>query len=135
MPPSEKKLSRSQRVELAFLEAVRGRCPGNTHVLRALGDSYTSLRRYQEGLDIDEELTRLCPADSEVWYNLGCSYALVGRTDDAFRALGRAVELGYEDTDWMERDADLESLRTDPRFSSLMRRATSKLQGDQQLLS
>ena len=120
----QSKPPRSIRVELAFLEKVRLRCPNDHNVLRAVGEMYTRIGDHKQGLQIDVQLAQIRPEDSEVWYNLGCSYALVGRRDDSFVALTRAVDLGYEDYDWMIRDADLEELRNDPRFQNLLSRIT-----------
>lgn len=117
--------ARGERVELDFLEGVRRRCPRNRLILEALGELYTKVGRYEEGLNVDLELTRICPREAMAWYNLGCSYALVGRKDDAFEALSKAIQLGYADTDWMCRDHDLASLRDDPRFKKLVKRAVS----------
>ena len=114
-----------QQVEVLFLEALRKRCPRHPGVLKALGDLYTGTGRIEEGLDVDVLLSRLCPRDDMVWYNLGCSYALTGQADRAFEALDRAVELGYRDTAWMRKDDDLASLRDDPRFSRLLQRAAA----------
>jgi hypothetical protein len=50
------------------------------------------------------------------WYNLACAYALTGRTDDAFAALEEAKRAGFADRDLMRTDADLASIRDDPRF-------------------
>lgn len=69
---------------------------------------------------MDERLSRLCAEDPLVWYNLACSLALSARTDDAFDALTRAVELGYDDYEWMKKDSDLLSLHGDARFESLL---------------
>lgn len=114
--------SRNERLEVDFLEGLRKRCPGNPRLLEVLGTLYTRFGRYEEGLSVDLELVRMHPEESIVWYNLGCSYALTGRRDDALRALSRAVELGYGDSDWMLKDSDLESLRDDPRFQVLLGR-------------
>ena len=121
--PEEQEEERNQ--ELVFLEAVRNRCPRHVGVLKALGDIYTRTGRIGEGLDVDCRLARLCPRDDMVWYNLGCSYALAGHGNRAFHALGRAVDLGYRDVEWMREDGDLASLREDPRFTQLVTRATS----------
>lgn len=111
-----------ERVEMTFLEALRNRCPHHRLILEALGELYTRAGRFGDGLLVDLELTRVCPGEALVWYNLGCSYALLGRKDDAFRALSRAVEMGYADARWMDRDDDLDSLREDPRFKLLLKR-------------
>lgn len=115
-------MSKQQRVEMEFLEALRKRCPQYAPVLEALGHIYTRAGRYEEGLRIDAELTFLRPDEPENWYNLACSYALVGQKDRAFDALDRAVALGYNDVDWIVKDKDLKVLHTDPRFKEILSR-------------
>jgi len=118
-----KTTSRAKKVEISFLEGLKGRCPDDPKVLKALAELYTKTGRVEDGLAADLDLVRLCPAESEVWYNLGCSYALTGRKDEALAALSRAIDLGYEDYQWMSADGDLSSLREDPRFVSLLKTA------------
>ncbi|VGO12846.1 hypothetical protein PDESU_01400 [Pontiella desulfatans] len=107
-------------VELAFLQKVSERLPEDIEILQALADLYTKNGKFQEGLAIDEKLSHQLPNDDLVWYNLGCSYSLTHRADDAFEALTKAVELGYCDYDWMKTDPDLNNLHADPRFESLL---------------
>jgi tetratricopeptide (TPR) repeat protein len=107
-------------VELSFLQKVSGRLPEDIEILQALADLYTKTGQYEEGLAIDERLSQQLPHDDLVWYNLGCSYALTHKTDQAFEALTKAVELGYADYDWMKTDPDLNHLHADPRFESLL---------------
>jgi transcriptional regulator GlxA family with amidase domain len=54
------------------------------------------------------------------WYNLGCAHALSGHTDEAFKALARAIDAGFANRSLMERDEDLNSLRADTRFKALL---------------
>ena len=63
-----------------------------------------------------------CPSAPIPWYNLACSYAVLGMIEPAFAALQRALELGYRHLDHVRRDPDLKSLRRDPRFARLLRR-------------
>jgi tetratricopeptide (TPR) repeat protein len=107
-------------VELKFLQKVAERLPGDVEVLQALAELYTRTGRYVEGLEADLQLSHQLPSDDLVWYNLGCSYALTNRPDEAFEALTKAVELGYDDYDWMKTDSDLNDLHDDPRFESLL---------------
>jgi len=118
-------LSRAKRVELEFLEHVRRRCPSHRLVKEALGDLYTQTGQYVESLEVDLSLAREHPDDPHVWYNLGCSFALVGRKDEAFEALRRAIGLGYRDLDWMRKDTNLDLLRDDQRFRTLLRQVAS----------
>lgn len=112
--------ARNNALELAFLEKVSKRLPEDVEILQALADLYTKAGQFKDGLEIDEKLSHQLPNDDLVWYNLGCSYSLVNRADDAFEALTKAVELGYSDYDWMKTDPDLNNLHADPRFESLL---------------
>ena len=111
---------REDKQELSFLQRIAERLPEDTEVMRALGDLYTRTGDYREGLRIDERLSQLCSEDPLVWYNLGCSLALTGKADEALEALSRALEMGYDDYEWMKKDPDLAALRGDPRFESML---------------
>ena len=112
--------ARHDRVELRFLKKISARLPDDLEVLQALAELYTKTGQYDKGLVIDIQLSQLLPNDDLVWYNLGCSYALTSRLDEAFEALAQSIELGYGDYDWMKTDPDLANLITDPRFESLL---------------
>ena len=71
---------------------------------------------------MDRMLTQLEPGDQTIWYNLGCSLALLGQREGAVEALQRSVELGYDDYELMRTDTDLKSLREDGAFQSLLKR-------------
>jgi predicted Zn-dependent protease len=111
---------RDDQNELRFLQNISARLPEDTEVMRALADLYTRTGKAEEGLRIDEQLSQLCSEDPLVWYNLACSFALTKRSDDALDALARAIEVGYDDYEWMKKDHDLSSLRGEPRFESML---------------
>ena len=98
-------------VEILFLEGLIQRDPVYVEALQILGDDYTRRDRFQDGLRIDEHLSRLRPRDAMVHYNLACSYSLTQQCDLAAEALNTAINLGYDDFDWMARDPDLKPLR------------------------
>ena len=56
------------------------------------------------------------------WYNLACAYVRLGRVDEAFTALGRAVDEGLVERRVYEGDTDLDPLRSDARFGQLIGR-------------
>lgn len=116
------KVNAALRKEMEFLEALARRCPQDVAVLKALGDLYTRNGRYEDGLKMDLELSRLCPRESLVWYNLACSYALLNRTEEALASLERSIVLGYRDVRWISEDRDLDSLKKDQRFIALLQR-------------
>ncbi len=118
---ADKRKTREAELELAFLERLRARLPRDVELLKALGDLYTRTGRYRDGLEVDLLLVSLCADDPMVWYNLGCSRALIGEQDAAIEVLTRAVALGYRDLEFMAEDGDLQSLRSDARFQALVR--------------
>lgn len=112
--------------EIAFFERILKRLPNSQDVLMALGNDYTERGLFEKGLAIDERLCRLRPADPIVHYNLACSYALVGKVDQAIATLEAAIELGYHDSSYIQHDPDLDGIRRDPRFLALIERVRSE---------
>lgn len=108
------------RQELVFLESLYRRCPQHAHLLKALGDLYSRAGRSQDALQMDLALTRLCRSDSMVWYNLGCTRAILGDVEGALEALTEATRLGYRDVEWMLQDEDLKTIRSVPEFIQLI---------------
>ncbi len=121
MTDEQKEIDHADLVEMDFLEKVMGRLPQDIDVMEALGDLYTRVGRYEDGLALDRKLAELEPDDMTIWYNLGCSLALLNQRDAALKALRRAVELGYSDYEWMSRDHDLQSLREDGEFNTILK--------------
>jgi tetratricopeptide (TPR) repeat protein len=107
--------------EIWFYEGITKDCPDYVEVLQALGNSYTARGYYEKGLFVDRKLATLCPADPVVYYNLACSYSLIGELDEAFKSLDQAVKLGYNDVQHMSADPDLKNLRSDPRYAEILK--------------
>ena len=56
------------------------------------------------------------PDNAALHYNLGCYAALAGDTESALEHLTRAAKLDPRTRDWAAGDADLDAIRSDPRF-------------------
>jgi len=106
--------------EIAFFERLVTNNPDFIDALMPLAQAYTEVGDYQKGLSVDKRLSRLLPQDGIVFYNLACSFALLTMTDEAILALQKAIKLGYNDLKHMLKDTDLETIRTDTRFSRLV---------------
>ena len=102
--------------EVRFYEKILERKPDFIEALMALGDLYTKKGRYVDGLKVDQKLAQLRPDDATVFYNLACSYSLVNNIDEALGTIKRAIEYGYDNFEYIERDNDLDNLRRDRRF-------------------
>ncbi len=114
--------SEDPEFEMRFFESVLRRDPAYTAVVEILGGLYTKHGRIADGLRMDRKLVRLLPDNATAHYNLACSLALSKRKRDALRSLHQAVQLGYDDLDWMQQDPDLDALKGDPAFAALVAR-------------
>ena len=63
--------------------------------------------------------------NKDILYNAACCCALSGSIDLAFSYLEKAVELGYHNTQWIEKDSDLQILHHDGRWPDLVKRCDS----------
>ncbi|MGO8900239.1 MAG: TPR end-of-group domain-containing protein [Isosphaeraceae bacterium] len=108
--------------EIDFLERVLGQDPFFVDALRVQGNNLAARGEYARTLQLDRRLVRLVPDDAIAWYNLSCTYAVLGMIDPAFSALQRSLELGYRFVTQLRQDPDLKTLRRDPRFLRLLRR-------------
>ena len=109
--------------EIDFFERLIARHPTFVEPLLQLGEAYTRAGRYTDGLSVDRRLVKLRPRDAFAWYNLGCSYTLLEHLPQALRALKKAIELGYDDWEFLQRDPDLASLRRAPEFQHFLAKA------------
>jgi tetratricopeptide (TPR) repeat protein len=120
---ARKSMSRQQQreldVKIEFMEGVVRRDPQFVDALQLLGDHYTQRGRFNEGLEVDEQLSKLEPGNPLVFYNLACSYSLTDKFDRAAASLERAISLGYQDFNWLAKDPDLRKLRKHPLFQGI----------------
>ena len=112
--------SKSLQFEIKFYENLVTKDPDFIDALIALGDAYTRIGKYKKGLEIDKKLARLKRDDETVYYNLACSYALLEMPNEAFRALDKSIDLGYHDLVHLQKDPDLNNIKTDSRFTEIV---------------
>jgi mannose-6-phosphate isomerase-like protein (cupin superfamily) len=75
---------------------------------------------HAEAADRGRELAEANPQYAGLLYNLACVESLAGRTDDAIRDLGRAVELSERFRAFAAGDSDFDPIRDEPGFSELV---------------
>ena len=76
----------------------------------------------ERGLEWARRALALDPEDSGMLYNAACFFAVQAERDEALDCLEKAVQLGFGLRGWIENDADLVSLRGDPRFEVILSR-------------
>lgn len=124
-PETSKRRPREQGqldFEIEFFGRLLDRDPCFIDVLRAQANNLAAKGLYTRALQFDRRLVRLTPENAIAWYNLACSYTVLGMIEPGFFALQRALDLGYARADRLRRDPDLRALRRDRRFDRLMRR-------------
>jgi len=127
-PKPRKHLADDPAWEIEFFRGIVENSPNHVDALINLGNLYTKRGDYAKGLEVDRRLVELRPDDAIVHYNLACSMSLLGDTEGAFAELKAAIDLGYNDLDYILSDGDLESIRKDPRFSEFIDRISGQRQ-------
>jgi adenylate cyclase len=85
-------------------------------------NQFCNVGEFERGQEMAERALGPDEKEPVVLYNVACFFAKKGDNDRAIELLERAVTNGWGDRAWLETDSDLDSLRTDPRFKSLLDR-------------
>jgi serine/threonine protein kinase/Flp pilus assembly protein TadD len=83
-------------------------------ILAALNETERAIEFMRTSVAID-------PDDPQLLYNVACTYALLGRTEEALTSLEHALDKGYGHKDWLLHDPDFNSIRETPRFRAIVK--------------
>ena len=117
------RLEDSMRSERRGLELAEAHLELNPDDDRALYLSLGALHLRGETEKAFEWARRALSAngsDPSNLYNVACFYSITGKTDEALECLAKAIENGFGHREWLEHDSDLDNLREDARFKSLL---------------
>lgn len=92
--------------------------------------SLCRLGRVEEGLRWAENALVIDADDAGVRYNAACLFSVAGRTERALDCLEEALAVGFGNREWLERDPDLDGVRSSPRFAALMGRLDAPTAGE-----
>lgn len=87
---------------------------------RKMGMIYLQNKNYVRAIVNLGIVAEVVPEDSIVLYNLACAYSLNGEKERAIETLQRAVERGFTDVDFIERDRDLEPIRREASYQKII---------------
>ena len=95
--------------------------PSDARAANLLAATYASMGESEMAVDFADRSLAIDPDDAMLLYNVCCTYTLLGRNDEAIACLERAVDKGFGHREWIDHDPDLNPLRDNPRFQSIMR--------------
>jgi tetratricopeptide (TPR) repeat protein len=87
---------------------------GSTALLE-LGDREKAVEWAMRALSLD-------PDDPYNLYGVACFYSRFGDVEESIRLFEKALERGFSHREWIEHDSDLDLIRGDPRFQSLLKK-------------
>jgi len=105
------------------LEDLVQRDPGNTAAKAGLENALKNKSIAQEKKDqisVAVQSADTKPKDPQAAYNAARVYARLGDADQALVWLNKALDLGYDQFDYLSLDPSLVSLKKDPRFLKLL---------------
>lgn len=80
--------------------------------------------QHDAAIEVYRQTTRFPNLKGICQYNIACSLSLKGDKEGAFRELFLGIDAGFRQVEQLKGDADLASLRDDPRFKLAVRRMT-----------
>jgi len=86
-------------------------------------------RDYKKALAIGMKLHEMRPQDLGTQYNIACVYCLLGKKNDAYAWLEKAIDAGYDEAEQMRNDDDFKSIRGEARFQALLKKAAGDKEG------
>jgi hypothetical protein len=101
------------------LEQIVKQAPTEVAAWRLLGIAAQRAKDLDRALEAYRRVLALQPGSAQTIYNMGSAYAMKGDKDAAFEWLFKAKAGRQVDMTQIDADADLQSLRIDPRFRRL----------------
>jgi transcriptional regulator GlxA family with amidase domain len=117
---------KNMRAAISMYEELLTEKPDDWCMWQSLGNAYYADRQHERAAEAYVKAATSDEIRVNASYNAACSFALAKRTDDAFESLGRAIDAGFNDAEYIRGDADLTVLRDDPRFERLLARAAAE---------
>jgi serine/threonine protein kinase/Flp pilus assembly protein TadD len=95
--------------------------PDDARAHMYLATDLVQVGRIEEAKSEAKKALELSPGDPLMLYNASCFYAQLGEKRLAIESLKNAIAIGYAEFEWLKRDTDLESIRSEPEFQELIK--------------
>jgi adenylate cyclase len=115
---AEAREARERGIRLA--EAQVAANPADSRAVYMAANGMVALGDFERGREWARRALAMGPDEPMVLYNVGCIFAMLGIKEDALACLEQAVERGLTQRGWFEHDSNLDSLRGEARFQTLL---------------
>jgi serine/threonine protein kinase/Flp pilus assembly protein TadD len=109
------------RTSLKFYPGYLSRHPDDARARMFYAIALAEAKKLDESKIQAAEALQLSPGDPLMMYNAACFYARLGEKNLAIETLKNAVTSGFEFYEWIKRDSDLESIRSEPAYIEIMK--------------
>jgi tetratricopeptide (TPR) repeat protein len=96
--------------------------PSNNRAWSRLGAALQAMGKYEQAIEAYQHAAQ-AGGNPATMYNLAVAYSKTNNREKAFEWLQRAVAAGFAQIKQLETDADLTTLRDDPRFKEVVAQA------------
>jgi tetratricopeptide (TPR) repeat protein len=111
-----------EKAQKRFLEVVK-MAPEIPEAYNGVGVTHYARQDYEKAIEWYKKAIEVEGDFGDAFYNLACSYALVGKKSMALRYLKLAAMKDFTSVDQLEQDTDLVTLRDEPDFKALVEQA------------
>jgi serine/threonine protein kinase/Flp pilus assembly protein TadD len=114
------KFSDELKTVLNFYPQYLSECPDDARAHMYYAVHLAMVGRNEDAKVEGKRALELNPEDSLMMYNAACLYSRLGDKRLAVETLKNAVAGGQEDFEWIKRDPDLNNIREEPEFKTLV---------------
>jgi Flp pilus assembly protein TadD len=105
---------------ISLFEQLRRDSSDNGNQWYKVGSRLLQLRDFDRAtLALTQAVNHLGYRGESAMYNLACAYALKGDSGPALEWLERSINAGFDDSEKIQSDPDIASLRAEPRFKEI----------------
>jgi len=123
----DKKAEQASQRGLEIAERHLQLNPDDVRALYLSAGSWIKAGDRERGLRLARHALKLEPDEPTVLFNSACTFAQAGLIDEALDHLELGLNRGFGHRSWIEHDSDLDPIRDEPRFKSLMERLADRV--------
>lgn len=109
---------RFEQARKLFQQALQ-KDPKLGEAYNGVGVTYYARNAFEDAIDWYKRGLEAAPGFGDLYYNLACGYALVGKKTHALRYLKLAAAKGFTEVAALDEDHDLDTLREEPEFKAI----------------